>query len=265
MLTTLAILLSLSGAASPAQTAAVSLDEVDVELVLAVDVSGSMDYEEARVQRSGYIEAIRHPDFVKAVRTGLAGRIALSYFEWSGTVNPASVIPWRIIENAEDAQAFAAVLEDQPIQSGRGTSISKGISFGADLIDGNDIQGLRRVIDISGDGPNNSGPRVLPERDAALAKGIIINGLAILIRPSAASGTLDVYYKECVIGGPGAFVLPVRKPEDFAAAIRRKLILEVSGATPLVIPAQAQPEDDYSSICLSGEKYRPFFMDLNGK
>lgn len=265
MLTTLAIILSLSGGTPAAQPAAVSLNEVDVELALAVDISGSMDYEEARVQRNGYIEAIRHPDFIKAIRSGLTGKIALSYYEWSGNINEASVIPWRIIETAADAQAFAAVLEDQPVQSGRGTSISRALTFGADLIEANDIQGLRRVIDVSGDGPNNAGPRVVPERDATIAKGIVINGLAILIRPSAASGTLDVYYRDCVIGGPGAFVVPVRKPEDFAPAIRRKLIQEVSGTRGLIIPAQVTPQDDYSSICLSGEKYRPFFMNLDSK
>lgn len=136
----------------------------------------------------------------------------------------------------------------------RGTSISGAIVYGARLFEGNGYSGLRRVIDISGDGPNNFGAPVTPARDTATALGIVINGLAIMIRPSAAYGSLDDYYANCVIGGPGAFVLPVRDPEDFAIAIRRKLILEVSGAEP---PARVIRTAGPAYDCMIGEKLRP--------
>jgi hypothetical protein len=255
MLTTLALLMSLTAGA---EIAAASGEEVDVELVLAVDVSGSMDLEEAQIQRAGYVDALRHPDFINAVREGLNGRIAITYFEWAGTIRDSSHLPWQVIAGAEDATAFAAQLEARPIATRRGTSISGAIVYGAKLFDANRYSGMRRVIDVSGDGPNNSGAPVLPARDAATALGIIINGLAIMIRPSAAFGPLDDYYSKCVIGGPGAFVLPVQEPEDFAIAIRRKLILEVSGAEPRgrIVETADEPAD-----CMIGEKLRPSYME----
>ena len=255
MLTTLALLMSLTAGAGIAAPAA---QEVDVELVLAVDVSGSMDLEEAQVQRAGYVDALRHPDFINAVRDGLTGRIAISYFEWAGTIRDSSLVPWQIISGPQDANAFAAQLEARPIATRRGTSISSAIVYGTKLFDGNTYTGMRRVIDISGDGPNNFGPPVTPARDAATALGIIINGLAIMIRPSAAYGSLDDYYSNCVIGGPGAFVLPVQEPEDFAIAIRRKLILEVSGVEP---PARIVNAVGTDVDCMIGEKLRPNYME----
>mgnify|MGYP001466633318 CR=1 FL=1 len=254
MLTTLALLMSLTAST---HLAAAADEEVDVELVLAVDVSGSMDYEEARVQRAGYVEALQHPDFINAVRDGLTGRIAISYFEWAGTIHDSSYIPWQIISGADEAADFAAKLEARPIATRRGTSISSAIAYGTNLFEENGFSGLRRVIDISGDGPNNFGAPVTPARDAATALGIVINGLAIMIRPSAAYGSLSEYYADCVIGGPGAFVLPVQEPEDFAIAIRRKLILEVSGTEPpvRVIPAAG------NSDCMIGEKLRPTYFN----
>lgn len=256
MMVTLALLMSLTAGAEIA--ASDQEVEVDVELVLAVDVSGSMDLEEAQVQRAGYVEALRHPDFVNAVRDGLNGRIAISYFEWAGTIRDSSHLPWQIISGPEDASTFAAQLEARPIATRRGTSISTAIVYGAKLFDANGYSGMRRVIDISGDGPNNFGPPVTPARDAATALGIIINGLAIMIRPSAAFGSLDDYYSNCVIGGPGAFVLPVQEPEDFAIAIRRKLILEVSGAEP---PARVIRTAGTDADCMIGEKLRPSTME----
>lgn len=254
MLTMLALLMSLTSGT----TLAASGEEVDVELVLAVDVSGSMDIEEAQIQRAGYVDALRHAEFINAVRDGLTGRIAITYFEWAGTVRDSSHIPWQIISGPDDANAFAALLEARPIATRRGTSISSAIAYGAKLFDANSYSGMRRVIDVSGDGPNNFGPPVTPARDAANALGIIINGLAIMIRPSAAYGSLDDYYSNCVIGGPGAFVLPVQEPEDFAIAIRRKLILEVSGTEP---PARILPAAGSDVDCLIGERLRPSNMD----
>jgi hypothetical protein len=260
MLPTLALLLSLT-AGSPVATAAATAAEVDVELVLAVDMSGSMDIEEARIQRAGYIDALRHPDFANAVSAGLIGRIAISYFEWAGSVNETSLVTWQMIENGRDATAFADQLEARPVSTRRGTSISNAISYGAALIEANAFAGMRRVIDVSGDGPNNMGPPVTPARDAAVAKGMVVNGLAILIRPSGARGPLDRYYADCVIGGPGSFVLPVHQPTDFATAIRQKLVMEISGleTAPRVVPIQIAPPTD----CMIGEKLRPMFLDRN--
>ncbi|WP_331374748.1 DUF1194 domain-containing protein [Sinorhizobium chiapasense] len=253
MLKVLALILAFSGI--PTQAAAE--EEVDVELVLAVDMSGSMDMEEARVQRSGYLDALRHPDFVNAVKGGYLGRIAIGYFEWAGLVNEDSVIAWQVIDDAEDAEAFAARLQARPVGTRRGTSISSAILFGTSLIDSNAFSGVRRILDISGDGPNNTGPPVGPARVAALSRGIVINGLAIMIRPSGTVGSLDRYYGDCVIGGPGSFVLAVHEAEDFAVAIRQKLILEVSGRAPALHLRLAASEP--ATDC--GEILRPTFLE----
>ncbi|MGN7292683.1 DUF1194 domain-containing protein [Rhizobium sp. SAFR-030] len=255
MLATLAMLMNLT--AVPA--AATAAGEVDVELVLAVDTSRSMDYEEMRVQREGYIGALQHQDFINAVRNGLTGRIAITYFEWAGEVDASSVIDWQIIETADDAKAFADKLAARSIVTQRRTSISAAIGFGARTITENGYDGMRRVIDVSGDGPNNIGDPVEPARDKALEAGIIINGLALMLRPSGTSSGLDNYYGDCVIGGPGSFVLPVHNIEDFAVAIRRKLVLEVSGLTPdaKVQRIAAEPKAD----CLMGEMQWQQFLD----
>lgn len=252
MLTTLAMLMSLSATGLPA-VAQAGGGEVDVELVLAVDTSRSMDYEEVRVQREGYVEALKHKEFIDAVKTGLNGRIAISYFEWAGDVVPDSVLGWQVIETEQDAINFANKLEARPINTQRRTSISAAIAQGATMIVANSYRGTRQVIDVSGDGPNNSGNPVEPARDKALEAGMIINGLAIMLRPSGAPGGLDKYYADCVVGGPGSFVLPVHDIEDFAVAVRRKLVLEISGITPPATVqeiAGTQPASD----CLVGEK-----------
>jgi hypothetical protein len=243
----------------PRLAAAASGEEVDVELLLAVDMSGSMDVEEAHIQRAGYLEALRHKDFINAVRGGLTGRIAISYFEWAGSINESSRVDWHVIASAADAEAFAAEIEARPVTTRRGTSIANALIQGTGMIENNAYSGLRRVIDVSGDGPNNLGPPVLPARAMALQTGIVINGLAIIVRPTGVGVKLDRYYADCVIGGPGAFVLPIHAIEDFSVAIRQKLIMEVSGrepAMPLVPVAAASPTD-----CLIGEKMRPGFLD----
>jgi hypothetical protein len=257
MLTTLAMFLTISGTAIATPVADTA--QIDVALVLAVDMSGSMDIEEAEVQRMGYVEALRHPEFINAVTAGLNGRIAVSYFEWAGSVNETSVIGWQLIDDAKDAADLAEHLASRPVFTRRGTSISNAITFASKLISASPYDAMRRVVDISGDGPNNLGPPVNPARNAAVASGIVINGLAILIRPSGTQGSLDRYYADCVIGGPGSFVLPVHQPEDFAVAIRQKLIMEVSGRQQpaRVIPVQTPPPSD----CMMGEKLRPGFLD----
>ncbi|OHV82271.1 DUF1194 domain-containing protein [Rhizobium sp. LCM 4573] len=255
MLTTLAILMSLSSGPVIAQAGG----QVDVELVLAVDTSRSMDFEEVRIQREGYVEALRHREFIDAVKNGLLGKIAISYFEWAGEVVPDSVIDWQVIEDEEDAAAFAARLEARPISTQRRTSISVAIAQGTTMIVANSFEGMRQVIDVSGDGPNNIGQPVVPIRDKAIEAGIVINGLAIMLRPSGTPGGLDKYYGDCVIGGPGAFVLPVHKIEDFAVAVRRKLVLEISGLTPQ--PEVRRVAADPSFDCTIGERMWQDFLD----
>lgn len=238
--------------------AAATSDQVDVELVLAVDVSRSMDAGEFALQRAGYVAALRHPDFLSAVRSGLNGRIALTYFEWAGTVRGETLVPWQLIDGAEAAARFADQVESLPADTYRGTSISGALTFGASLFQESGFEGWRKVIDVSGDGPNNIGEPVVPVRDATVAGGITVNGLPIIIRPSPTFQDLDHYYADCVTGGPGSFVLPIRDSAEFATAIRRKLILEVSGLQPAeVIPVQAREPVD----CGIGERDRRFYSD----
>ncbi|WP_075292119.1 DUF1194 domain-containing protein [Pararhizobium arenae] len=255
MLAAIALLLSLS--ATPAAISPGG-EEVDVELVLAVDMSGSMDMEEAEIQRSGYVAAISHPDFINAVRAGMLGRVAISYFEWAGSVNETSLVDWQVIETGEDAAEFAAAIASRPVATRRGTSISNALFYGMRLIEGNGYAGLRQVIDVSGDGPNNMGPPVAPARDAAVKAGIIVNGLAILVRPSMSAGPLDTYYADCVIGGAGSFVVPVHRRDDFAVAIRQKLVMEITQRQP---PARVFPTAGAASDCMIGEKLRPRYFD----
>lgn len=253
----LAAALPVLRAASAAQAAT----EVDLQLVIAVDISASMDAEEFAIQRAGYVAALRHPDFIRAATAGVNGRIALAYFEWAGDVFRPSEIGWRLIDGTASAFAFADALEGRKQVTFRGTSIAAAIRHGAGMVAASPYRAWRSVIDISGDGPNNSGPPVAPARDAAVAAGITVNGLPILIRPSATYGPLDRYYGVCVTGGPGAFVLPVSAAGEFATAIRRKLIMEVSGygGPPAVTRAAAAAETPVD--CLIGETMRRIYSD----
>ena len=249
--------LALIAALAPGAAAAA---EVDVELVVAVDMSGSMDVEEKALQRAGYVAAFRSPELQQAIAEGAYRRIAVAYLEWAGSSSQVVVVDWTLIDGPESAEAFADTLEAQPLSRIRGTSISGAIDYAAAMFDDNGFEGWRRVIDVSGDGPNNRGRAVTEARDAALERGVAINGLPIMLRPSRASGALDAYYAACVVGGPGAFVLPVRAREEFAEAIRRKLVLEVAGLTPppTVLPAQYPPD---GGDCLVGERLRRLWSD----
>ena len=214
--------------------AAVPAEPVDPELVLAVDVSGSVDFVEARLQRDGYVAAFADPAILNAVRSGALGRVAVTYFEWSGFGQTIQTVDWTLIESPGDALAFAAELDEAPLVRGRFTSISGAIGLGSKLFEGNGFEGVRRVIDISGDGPNNTGPRVAYVRDDAVGQDITINGLPIINDRPQPFGVpqiadLDLYFEICVIGGPGAFIVVAEDFNDFAAAIRRKLILEIAG------------------------------------
>ncbi len=219
---------------------------VDVELVLAVDVSYSMDPEEQALQREGYITGITSREFMQALRSGANGRVAVTYFEWAGTFDQKIIVPWRLIEGPESADAFVSEIARAPYRRASRTSISGAISFAVPLFDTSGFRGLRRVIDVSGDGANNSGPPVVLARDDALATGLTINGLPIMLkRPSAFTmdiENLDVYYEDCVIGGPGAFVIPIREREQFKEATRTKLVLEIARSipNPPVLPAQVR-------------------------
>lgn len=230
---------------------------VDVELVLAVDVSRSMDEDERALQRAGYVAALSDPAFAAAIRSGVHGRIALTYFEWSDTIHEASRVAWRIVDGADSAAAFAAAIPATEPGRTLGTSISAALAHAATLFDGNGIDGDRLVVDVSGDGPNNKGAPVDLARDAAVARGVVVNGLPILISPSRTFRDLDRYYAECVTGGPGSFVLPVNGIAEFATAIRRKLILEVSGVPVAPLPVSAREPLD----CSKGERDDRFAPD----
>ena len=239
---------------------------VDLELVIAVDVSLSMDLEEQRLQRDGYVAAFRDPELHKAISAGAHGRIAVAYVEWAGPQSQNVVISWTVIDGAEAARAFAAKLEAMQISRARLTSISSALAFSRELFASSGAKAARRVIDVSGDGPNNSGVPVAPVRDELVAEGIVINGLPIMLHLAVNSAfdlaELDRYYASCVIGGPGAFMVAVRDVAEFTAAIRRKLLLEISGvARPAhVIPTQGSvPGDDYD--CMAGEKQWRWYLD----
>jgi hypothetical protein len=243
----------LSASAARAET------EVDVALVLAVDVSRSMDPEEQELQRQGFMEAFRSSQVHDAIRNGMVGKIIVTYVEWSGVEYQQVIVPWTIIEDPESAMRFADGLGNAPIGRTRRTSISGAIDFGAKLLDQTGVEPIRRVIDISGDGPNSSGRGVIAARDEAVAKGITINGLPIMLKRPSGFGDmehLDLYYKNCVIGGEGAFLIPVRERQQFADAIRTKIIREIAAlpATPLIQTIQAEPPISCQES--GGEMYR---------
>jgi hypothetical protein len=246
-----------SGAAGPQLSAKDGDPTVDVELVLAVDVSYSMDMDELALQREGYAHAIVSKEFLQALKNGPHGRIAVTYFEWAASTDQKIIIPWRVIDGPETADAVANEISKAPIRRASRTSISGAINFAMPLFDENPHRGLRRVIDISGDGPNNNGAPVVIARDAALEKGIVINGLPIMVKEPSYStmdiDNLDLYYEDCVIGGPGAFVVTIKDREKFKEAIRTKLLLEVAGRTPErpVIPAAGR---EARVNCMIGEK-----------
>ena len=229
---TFALIVSVLASPAAAQTV------VDLQLVLAVDVSRSMDRTEQRLQRDGYVAALRHPDVIRAIRSGPHGRIAVTYMEWAGHLVQSVVVPWRVLENARDANALADELARKPLSSALMTSISGAVFKAKELFEIGGIRGLRKVIDVSGDGPNNSGTPVMQARDEVVRAGIVINGLALVLqRPPGPYSYFEIqnlhhYYADCVVGGPGSFTLAVTDKTEFAQAIRRKLILEIAGRRP---------------------------------
>jgi hypothetical protein len=239
-------------------------EPVDIELVLAVDVSLSMSPGELEIQRHGYAAALTHDDVLQAISQGAYGRIAVTIFEWAGYTSQYVIVPWTVIETREDAERVARQLSANPPNSARRTSISGAMEFGADLFAESAYAGNKRVIDISGDGPNNQGPPVAGIRDRLIGQGVTINGLPLMTNGGLTSAydvpDLDHYYANCVIGGPGAFMVPVNDWSQFPEAIRRKLVMELAGpGSPMdegigeelpVIFAAAEPAYD----CMIGEK-----------
>lgn len=231
------ILLTPSARAQP-------VNEVDLALVLAVDVSGSMDPEEQELQRKGFVEAFRSDLVHDAIKAGMLGRIAVSYMEWAGSRRQTLVIPWTIIESPEGATEFAERLAGAPTQRAPRTSISGAIDFSLRLFDDMRVEPLRRVIDISGDGVNNEGRPVVEARNEAVARGITINGLPLMLKRARGYWdveNLDHYFRDCVIGGSGAFMVPVRERQQLAQAIKTKIVREIAGIGGAwrIVPVQA--------------------------
>ncbi|TCT07577.1 DUF1194 domain-containing protein [Aquabacter spiritensis] len=250
----------LAGLLCAAPAAAQKVDNyVDVQLVLAVDISYSMDPEEQALQRDGYADALVSREFLDALRLGPRGRIALSYVEWAGEQEQRLVIGWQIVDGPDSAKAFSDAVRATPLRRAYRTSISGALKFSADLFKTSGYRGLRNVIDVSGDGVNNQGPPVTRVRDDLVTRGITINGLPLLLKRSTNAAMdvpeLDLYYEDCVIGGPGAFVIPVRAPSEFARAIKTKLVLEVAGVRPQPAPSRIIPAAEPPRVsCLIGER-----------
>lgn len=245
-----------------------SADEqpVDVELVLAVDVSLSMSPDELVIQRDGYVAALTDGAVLRAIADGLHGRIAVTYVEWAGATVQQVVVPWSVIATPEDARAFVAQMTATPPRSARRTSISSALEFAGSLFENSGYRGTKRVIDVSGDGPNNQGGPVDQARDRIAARGITINGLPLMTNGGGMISAYDItnldsYYTDCVIGGPGAFMIPVNGWAQFPEAIRRKLVLELAGADHPIRAAMeaASPPvikvaSTFTTDCQIGEK-----------
>ena len=233
------------------------LAEVDLQLILAVDVSPSMSRVEQRVQRDGYVGAFRHADIARAIKSGERGRIAVLYLEWAGPSQQTVIMPWTIVESLDDALTLADKLAALSLTEGRGTSISGALSAANDLFAKSGLRSPRRVIDVSGDGPNNAGALLDPIRQVLLAEGVTINGLPIALpRIGGADGfamydrsNLQSYFERCVIGGPDAFAIGVTEAGMFATAVRRKLVREISMNMGQVIHAAYTMRSDRTVDC----------------
>lgn len=199
-----------------------------------------------KIQRAGYVSALTSPQVLDAIRYGPTGRIAVTYMEWGGKGEQVVVADWSVIEDEATAAAFAARIAEAPLNHRQRTSIASALDHATRMVTTNGYEGLRKVIDISGDGPNNQGGTVTAFRDRAIAAGITINGLPLMMKSEKDSWqalmNIDHYYEDCVIGGPGHFFVPVHSKAQFADAIRMKLVLEIAGLVrePSVIPASAR-------------------------
>ncbi len=219
--------------------------DTDLELVLLADASGSIDSSEIALQRQGYAQAFRDPEVVAAITNTAYGSIAVTYVEWAA--NTATVADWTLIDGPETAEAFAAAILVPPRQAYGRNAIGSALLDGLRLMEQNDIEGWRRVIDFSGDSANNwGGPTIAEARAQVVAAGVTINGLPILRAddPGRAQGGLEGRYENEIIGGLGAFVVTAESRDSFAEAVKRKLILEISGEMPerKVADLEAIPE-----------------------
>lgn len=211
--------------------------EVDVELVLAVDISYSVDEEEARRQRAGYVAALASEGVLRSIQGGPLGRIAVTYVEWADSRFQRTTADWTVIASEQDALDFAAMVADAPYERGQYTAIGAAIADGVRRIEENNFIAPRRIIDISGDGPQNQGLPLETAHRLAAEAHVVVNGLPVLARDSGhgihrAEIDLDGYFEDQVITGPGAFVLPARTEDEFRQAILRKLVLEIAGLQP---------------------------------
>jgi hypothetical protein len=211
--------------------------EVDVALVLAVDISGSIDYEEAELQRKGIVDAFMSREVIQAIQSGSLGRIGVSVVYFSSRVSGGVMsipVNWMVVQDQASATNFAKTLVAARRGSGRGTSISDALELSLRMLETGPYHSIKQVIDVSGDGVNNAGRSVQEVRDEILAKNITINGLPII--DYSTPQDLDKYFEGCVIGGPASFAIPAKGFVDFARAMRRKLVLEISGLTPEDMP-----------------------------
>lgn len=230
--------------------------EVDLALVIAVDISYSMDTDEQELQREGFAEAFRSPLVDDAIRHGMLGRIAVTYMEWAGSADQHVIISWTILDNSESLMALADRIASTPLRRAQRTSVSGAIDGAMRLFEISDVEATRMVIDVSGDGTNNQGRPVTQARDEAVAGGITINGLPIMLKTPGAldAPDLDLYFRDSVIGGPGAFMVLAREKTQFQEAIKTKIILEVSGVEPSPHPLVQQTQGAPGRAdCMIGE------------
>lgn len=217
------------GLAAPA-----AAEPVDLELVLMADSTGSIDAGEIRFQRQGYADALASEDVLWAIRDGLHGKIAITYIEWADQFSQHVVVPWMVVSSAEDVQRFSEALLAAPRQAFGRNAIGSALDAGEQLILENDHEGIRKVIDFSGDSANSwNGISVSEARESAIEQGITINGLAILCRTCssgrAVSYDLEKAFEDTIIGGNNAFVVTASGPDEFRSAVKRKLVLEIAG------------------------------------
>jgi len=240
--------------------------DVDIALVIATDVSYSIDENEAHFQRQGAVAAFRNPDVIKAIKSGPRGRIAVAYIDFATAGANKVIADWHVVRDESTASQFAALIEAAPRTLGVNTSISSGIELAMNLLETSGIRADKRMIDVSGDGPNNEGHMVDRVRDEAIAKGIVINGLPIMTPADQFDiyylPDIDKYYAGCVIGGQGSFIQVAHGFEDLERALRRKLILEISDAAPYrpplmkVAAVTSPPHPAYEKGCDIGERMR---------
>jgi hypothetical protein len=220
---------------------------VDVALVLAVDVSLSMDEHSYQMEMQGYANAFRNPAVQEAIQMSGTGRVAVALMQWSGYGANKVSIGWTLLDSAGAAEQLAQAIEGTPRMPGGSTSISGAIDKALAMFDGNGFDATRRVIDISGDGRNNNGRDPTTAREEAIAQGFVINGLPI----AGGEPGLEDYYRTSVIGGPGAFMVVAHGFDDFGQAITKKLIAEIANISPGLIPAAVQRADTQGAVGIS--------------